>query len=122
MAPDRAETIIEVGDLRLDLARRLVWVAGREVHLTPIEYKLFATLMRNPGRVMTHRQLLETAWGPHCTNETQYLRVYMGLLRRKLERDTARPRTLLTEPGVGYRIRDAQSQVTRMAPAAAAST
>jgi two-component system KDP operon response regulator KdpE len=101
------ESIIEVGDLRLDLARRLVCVAEREVHLTPIEYTLFTTLMRNAGCVMTHRQLLETTWGRPYTNKTQYLRVYMAQLRRKLEPDTALPRYLLTEPGVGYRIRAA---------------
>jgi two-component system KDP operon response regulator KdpE len=103
-APDRGETTIEVGDLRIHLARRLVWAAGREVHLTPIEYKLFEALMRNAGRVMTHRQLLEKAWGPRYGNETQYLRVYMVQLRRKLERDAAHPRHLLSEPGVGYRL------------------
>jgi two-component system, OmpR family, KDP operon response regulator KdpE len=98
--------VIEVGDLRVDLGRRLVTKAGRELHLTPIEYKLFVTLMRNRGRVMTHRQLLEATWGRGYTNQTQYLRVYMGQLRRKLEQDTARPRYLLTEPGVGYRVGD----------------
>jgi two-component system KDP operon response regulator KdpE len=102
---DDVESAIEVGDLRVDLARRLVSVAGHELHLTPIEYKLFVTLMRNRGRVMTHRQLLEAIWGPRCVNQRQYLRVYMGQLRRKLEQETARPRYLMTEPGVGYRIR-----------------
>jgi two-component system KDP operon response regulator KdpE len=103
--PDGADLVLEVGDLRVDLTRRLVSVAGRELHLTPIEYNLFVTLMRNRGRVMTHRQLLETTWGPRYKNQTQYLRVYMGQLRRKLEHEAARPRYLLTEPGVGYRIR-----------------
>jgi two-component system, OmpR family, KDP operon response regulator KdpE len=105
VAPDRDESVIEVGELRVDLARRLVCVAGERVHLTPTEYKLLATLVRNPERVMTHRQLLQATWGPHCANKTQYLRVYMGQLRQKLERDLARPRYLLTEPGVGYRFR-----------------
>jgi two-component system KDP operon response regulator KdpE len=108
-APDRDESTIEVGDFRIDLAQRLVCVAGREVHLTPIEYKLLTTLMRNAGRIMTHRQLLETTWGPgpRPGSGTQYLRVYMGRLRRKLEPDAAPPRYLLTEPGVGYRLRGA---------------
>lgn len=105
VAPDSDESLIEVGELRIDLGRRLVWAAGREVHLTPIEYKLFATLMRNSGRVLTHRQLLEMTWGPRYGSETQYLRVYMGQLRRKLEPDATLPRYLLTEPGVGYRLR-----------------
>jgi two-component system KDP operon response regulator KdpE len=107
VAANSSETVVEVGELRVDLGRRIVTVAGREVHLTPIEYKLFATLMRHSGRVMTHRQLLELAWGRNYGNETQYLRVYMGRLRRKLEHDAAVPRYLLTEPGVGYRLRDA---------------
>ena len=104
--PDRDESTIEVGDFRIDLAQR---VAGREVHLTPIEYKLLAALLRNAWRIMTHRQLLETTWGPgpRPGSGTQYLRVYMGRLRRKLEPDAAPPRYLLTEPGVGYRLRGA---------------
>jgi two-component system KDP operon response regulator KdpE len=96
---------IDVGDLRIDLARRLVFVGQREVHLTPTEYKLFAMLMRNAGRVITHRQLLEEAWGPPYANETQYLRVYMAHLRQKLEKDSAHPQYLLSEPGIGYRLR-----------------
>jgi two-component system, OmpR family, KDP operon response regulator KdpE len=99
------DAVIEVGDLRVDLVRHLVSRAGLELHLTPIEYRLFATLMRNRGRVMTHRQLLEATWGRGYASQTQYLRVYMGQLRRKLEQDSARPRYLLTEPGVGYRVR-----------------
>jgi two-component system KDP operon response regulator KdpE len=102
---DRDEPLIEVGELRIDLGRRLVYAADRLVHLTPTEYKLFATLMRNAGRVMTHRQLLEATWGPAYANEAQYVRVYMGQLRQKLESNPARPRYLLTEPGVGYRLR-----------------
>ncbi len=102
---DAGEPTIELGDLRIDLAKRHVTVAGRMVHLTPTEYKLFGLLMRNAGRVMTHRQLLEATWGPSYANETQYVRVYMGQLRQKLEENPARPRYLVTEPGVGYRIR-----------------
>jgi two-component system KDP operon response regulator KdpE len=85
--------------------RRLVFAAGREVHLTPTEYRLFVTLVRNAGRVMTHKQLLEAVWGAAFGTETQYLRVYMGQLRQKLETDAARPKYLVTEPGVGYRLR-----------------
>lgn len=93
-----------VGDLRVDLARRHVFVGGKEVHLTPIEYKLVTTLTRHAGRVLTHRQLLTEVWGPSHGEEAHYLRVYMAQLRRKLEADPTRPRYLLTEPGVGYRL------------------
>jgi two-component system KDP operon response regulator KdpE len=79
-------------------------VSGREVHLTPIEYKLLITLVRNSGKVLTHRQLLKEVWGPDQIQETHYLRVFMANLRRKLESDPARPRYLLTEQGVGYRL------------------
>jgi two-component system KDP operon response regulator KdpE len=103
--PSQEGSVLEVGDLRIDLVRRLVSVAGRVVRLTPTEYKLFATLMRNHMRVMTHEQLLEATWGPHCAGNIQYLHVYMGRLRQKLETDSARPRYLITEAGVGYRLR-----------------
>jgi two-component system, OmpR family, KDP operon response regulator KdpE len=92
------------GDLRVDLARRQVFVAGREVRLTPIEYKLLAFLVKNAGKVLTHRQLLHEVWGPEYGDENHYVRVYVGQLRRKLEADPARPRILRTEPGVGYRL------------------
>jgi two-component system KDP operon response regulator KdpE len=98
-------TVIEVGDLRIDFARRLAFVSGQEVRLTPTQYKLLAMLMRNAGKVLTHEQLLFSVWGPAYTRETQYLRVYMGQLRQKLEPDPARPRYFVTEPGVGYRLR-----------------
>ncbi len=103
-APGSDESVIEVGELRIDLAGHLVHLAGREIHLSPTEFKLLATLMRNRGRVMTHAQLLRATWGPRCEERTQYLRVYMGHLRQKLEQDVACPRYLLTEPGVGYRL------------------
>ena len=74
------------------------------VHLTPNEFKLLAVLVQNAGRVMTHQQLLRAVWGPGSGNETHYLRVYMNQLRQKLEADAARPRYLLTEPSVGYRL------------------
>ncbi len=93
-----------VGDLSVDLAVRRVAVTGKEVHLTPIEYKLLTTLVRHAGKVITHRQLLLEVWGPTSGDQAHYLRVYMAQLRRKLETDPARPRYLLTEPGVGYRL------------------
>lgn len=94
-----------VGRLKLDLARRQVLVGGAEVHLTPIEYKLLATLAKYAGRVVTHRQLLREVWGPGSSEQTQYLRVYMGQLRHKLEQNPSRPEFLTTEPGVGYRLK-----------------
>ena len=94
-----------VGDLRVDLAARQVFAAGEEKHLTPTEYRLLVALVRHAGRVVTHTQLLAEAWGDGFEGQTHYLRVYMGQLRHKLERDPARPRYLTTEPGVGYRLR-----------------
>ena len=76
------------------------------MHLTPIEYRLLSTMIRYAGRVVTHRQLLKEVWGPESLNENHYVRVYMAQLRRKIEADPARPRFLLTEPGVGYRLAD----------------
>jgi two-component system, OmpR family, KDP operon response regulator KdpE len=99
------EPILKVGDIALDLDKRAVQVAGAEVHLTPIEYKLLVLLMKNAGRVLTHRQILKEVWGPSHATQTQYLRVYMTQLRHKVERDPARPKYLATEPGVGYRLR-----------------
>jgi two-component system KDP operon response regulator KdpE len=88
----------------VDQLKRQVLVDGKEVHLTPIEYRLLTTLARHAGRVLSQRQLLKDVWGPGHTEQAHYLRVYMGALRRKLEKDPARPRYLLTEPGVGYRL------------------
>lgn len=99
------DTLFSLGGLKVDLARRLVSVNDREVHLTPIEYKLLTTLIRNAGRVVTHRQLLKEVWGPGYGDQTQYTRVYMGQLRHKLEENPSRPAYLITEPGVGYRLR-----------------
>jgi two-component system KDP operon response regulator KdpE len=99
------EPVLTVGDVRIDFARRVVTAKGREVHLTPIEYKLLATLARHGDKVIGHRQLLNDVWGPTHVDQTQYLRVYMAQLRHKLEIDPARPRHLLTEPGVGYRLK-----------------
>jgi len=93
-----------VGELQVDLLRRHVTVAGTEVRLTPIEYKLLATLVRYAGRVVTHQQLLRDVWGPTHDDQSHYVRVYMAHLRHKIEAQPARPRYLLTEPGVGYRL------------------
>src|SRR4051812_5823220 len=102
---ERTEPILTVGELSIDLDKRSVHVGGKEVHLTPIEYKLLATLLKNAGKVLTHRQLLKEVWGPGYANNTQYLRVYMVQLRHKLELDATRPRYLVTEPGIGYRLK-----------------
>ena len=98
------ESTFALGDLRVDLLRRRVFVGDAEVRLTPLEYRLLAVLVRHAGKVLTHRQLLQEVWGPGQVEETHYLRVYMANLRRKLEADPARPRFLRTEPGVGYRL------------------
>jgi two-component system, OmpR family, KDP operon response regulator KdpE len=99
------EPVFELGELAVDLARRRVLLAGAEVHLTPTEYKLLSTLVHHAGKVLTHRQLLKEVWGLHSTEQTANLRVYMTQLRHKLERAPAQPRSFLTEPGVGYRLR-----------------
>ena len=99
------EPVFSVGDVRVDLVRRQVFVRDQEVHLTPTEYKLLAFLIRHAGKVLTHRQLLKEVWGPNAVEHSHYVRVYMTQLRRKLERDAARPVYLQTEPGVGYRLR-----------------
>jgi two-component system KDP operon response regulator KdpE len=99
------EPIFESGELRVDLPNRRVWRAGEEVHLTPTEYKLLVTLVRHAGKVLTHRMLLKEVWGPNYVNQAHYVRVYLAQLRQKIEADPARPRLLLTEPGVGYRLR-----------------
>ena len=103
----RAEdAVIEVGALRVDRARRRVELDGREVRLTPTEYRLLLALVQHPGRVLTHAQLLRDVWGPGHAEAHHYVRVYMAQLRAKLEADPSRPVLLLTEPGVGYRTCD----------------
>ena len=102
---ETGEPTFEIGPLRVDLSRREVTIAGQAVHLTPNEYKLLTVLVKNAGKVLTHRQLLKEVWGPGSADEAHYLRVYMNQLRQKLEADAARPQYLLTEPGVGYRLR-----------------
>jgi two-component system KDP operon response regulator KdpE len=93
-----------VGNLRIDLERRQVFVGTEEIHLTPTEYRLLLALVKDAGKVVTHRQLLSTVWGPGHSQENHYVRIYMGHLRQKIEADPARPRYLMTEPGVGYRL------------------
>jgi two-component system KDP operon response regulator KdpE len=102
---DVGEPVFTLGDLKVDLGRRQVFVSAKEIHLTPIEYKLLTTLIRYAGKVMTHRQLLKEVWGPLHVEEGHYLRVYMRQLRNKLEKTPAHPRYLVTELGVGYRLR-----------------
>ena len=98
--------VFSVATMKVDLAHRRVHVGATEVHLTPIEFRLLAVLVRNAGRVLTHRQLLKEVWGPSHVERNHYLRIYMANLRHKLEADPARPRFLLTEAGVGYRLAD----------------
>jgi two-component system KDP operon response regulator KdpE len=99
------EALFKVDELEVDLSRRLISVSGKAVHLTPTEYKLLTVLIRAGGKVVTHRHLLKEVWGMAFAEHTHYLRVYMAQLRHKLEADPARPHYLLTEPGVGYRMR-----------------
>ncbi len=101
----KPSVIVIDGELRIDLANRLVTRGGEDVRLTPVEYKLLATLARNAGRVLTHQQLLKEVWGPRYATQKQYLHVYIGHLRSKLEHEPARPRFLLTDAGVGYRLK-----------------
>jgi two-component system KDP operon response regulator KdpE len=98
------EPIFQTGELKVDLARRLVWVGEEEVHLTPIEFKLLAVLARHGGKVLTQRQLLKEVWGQAGQEQAHYLRNYIHMLRHKLEANPARPVYLRTEPGVGYRL------------------
>jgi two-component system KDP operon response regulator KdpE len=102
-AGEPESAVFESADLRVDLAARRVFVRGAEVRLTPLEYKLLATLVRHAGKVLTHRFLLNELWGPGH-HEPHHLRVFMASLRRKVERDPAQPRHLLTDQGVGYRL------------------
>ena len=99
------EPVFILDHWRVDLAKRQVLVDGKEVHLTPLEYSLFTTLIRHAGKVVTHRQLLKEVWGGAAGAQPLYLRVYMTQLRHKLEAEPSRPKYLQTEPGVGYRLR-----------------
>jgi len=101
------DPVFRSGALLVDLVRRIVTVGGREIKLTPKQYDLLRVLVANAGKVLTHQQLLRQVWGPGYSEESQYLRVYVGQLRQKIEPNPARPSYILTEPGVGYRLRDA---------------
>jgi two-component system KDP operon response regulator KdpE len=98
------EPVVELGDLRIDLEKHAVSVAGRPIQLTPNEFSLLRVLARNPGKLLTHTTLLREVWGRGYGEESHYLHVYVSQLRRKLEPDPARPRYILTEPGAGYRL------------------
>lgn len=103
-AARQEEPLFTVGNIRVDLAQRKVFLSGVEVTLTPTEYGLLAALVRQAGQVLTHRQLLKAVWGANYARETNYVRIYIKHLRRKLEADPSNPRYLLSEPGVGYRL------------------
>jgi len=97
--------VFTTGHLTVDLAKRLVYLDDREVHLTPIQYRLLSVLVKHAGKVLTHHQILKEVWGPTHMNDAHYLRIYMSQLRQKLEADPAKPEYLLTESGVGYRLK-----------------
>jgi two-component system KDP operon response regulator KdpE len=101
------EPVVTVGGLTIDLAGRTVQREGEEVHLTPIEFDLLRVLAQNRGKLVTHRQLLTEVWGPGYESEAHYLRVHVAHIRAKIEADPSRPRYVVTEPGVGYRLREA---------------
>jgi two-component system KDP operon response regulator KdpE len=98
--------VVEVGPIRVDLEKSVVAVDGRDVHLTPLEFRILRLLALNEGKLLTHRAILRDVWGPAYGEESNYLHVYVSQLRRKLEPDPARPRYILTEPGAGYRLVD----------------
>jgi len=98
------EPVLAVGELTIDIPRRIVQVRGEEVKLTPTEYEILKYLALQAGRVVTHRQLLRAIWGPNYQDETHYLRIYVGQIRRKIESDPSQPSIITTEPGVGYRL------------------
>jgi two-component system KDP operon response regulator KdpE len=102
----RQEPLIEIGDLRIELDKRAVYRNGERVPLTPHEFKLLRLFALNVGRLLTHQMILREVWGPAYQRESHYLHVYVSQLRRKIESDPARPRSLLTEPGAGYRLVD----------------
>lgn len=103
---DEESSVFSVGDLKVDFSRREVFIKDTQVHLTPTEYKLLTMLAQNPGKVVSQESLLREAWGPGHSKRSHYLRVYMGNIRQKLEEKPARPRYIITEPGVGYRLKD----------------
>jgi two-component system KDP operon response regulator KdpE len=103
---EEREPRIDIGDVEIDLEARQITSGGEPVHLTPIEFDLLRVLATHRGKLVTHRQLLHEVWGPGFENETHYLRVHVAHIRSKIEPDPSRPRYLITEPGVGYRLRD----------------
>lgn len=103
-AGESGSSVVEFGGVQIDLANRTVKRDGQLVHLTPIEYRLLALMIRNAGKVLTHRQILTEVWGPSHVESNHYLRIYMGQLRHKLEENPARPRFFLTDVGVGFRL------------------
>jgi len=100
---DESSTVLEAGDFRIDVEKRRVTIRDKEIHLTPKEFELLAHLMRHPGKVLTHRKLLSAVWGTNYAEQTEYLRVFIGQLRKKIEADPSSPRYILTEPWIGYR-------------------
>jgi two-component system KDP operon response regulator KdpE len=102
---EASEPTLKFGDVELDLNARVVRRAGTELHLTPIEYRLFAYLAQNAGKVLTHRQILHEVWGPGSAHQTHYVRVHLAELRKKIETEPSRPKLVVTEPGVGYRLK-----------------
>jgi two-component system, OmpR family, KDP operon response regulator KdpE len=105
-AEDGGEPTVTIGELTIDLAARIVSLGGKEVHLTPIEFDLLRVLTEHRGKLVTHRQLLQQVWGPAYETETHYLRVHIAHIRSKTEPEPSRPRYVITEPGVGYRLKD----------------
>ncbi len=103
---DRSQNLLQAGELRMDLEKRLVSLSGQEIHLTPMEYSLLALLFKNIGKVLTTRQILKEIWGAGYGSDTQALRALMAGLRRKIEKNPAKPRYIITEIGVGYRLVD----------------
>jgi len=106
LGADSSVQTLEFGELRLELVRRQVFRGSEELHLTPIEYKLLVLFAQNAGKVLTHRQILKEVWGSAYAAQTHYVRVHMAELRKQVEADPSRPKLLVTEPGVGYRLRD----------------
>ncbi len=104
LLPGQAAPVIDIGELQMDLAQRHTTMAGSELRLTPTEYEVLKYLAVNAGKVVTHKQLLVQVWGNDFSPDVQYLRVYIGQLRKKIEPDPSQPRYILTEPGVGYRL------------------
>ena len=102
--PEETEANFKTGQLEIDFIKRVVTVAGQEIHLTALEFNLLNLFARNAGKVLTHRQILKEVWGPNAVEDVQYLRVYIGHLRQKIESDPSRPQLIITESGVGYRL------------------